>query len=136
MPGGTRSEFEPEPARREAFAVDGIEQANVYGVEVKGHSGRAGMAALVTAGKQLDLEALHAHVHANLPAYARPLFLRLQEQTDTTGTFKFRKVDLVKQGFDPAKIEDPIYFDHPGEGRYVPLTEALRDAIESGELRV
>ena len=120
----------------EAFAFDGIEQANVYGVEVKGHSGRAGMAALVTAGKQLDLEALHAHVHANLPAYARPLFLRLQEQTDTTGTFKFRKVDLVKQGFDPAKIEDPIYFDHPGEGRYVPLTEALRDAIESGELRV
>ena len=42
----------------------------------------------------VDFDALHAHVHDSLPAYARPLFLRLQRQTDTTGTFKFRKVDL------------------------------------------
>ena len=120
----------------EAFTFDGIEQANVYGVEVKGHSGRAGMAALVTGEQPLDLDALHAHVHANLPSYARPLFLRLQEQTDTTGTFKFRKVDLVKEGFDPAKISDRILFDHPTENRYVPLTPELYAAILSGELRV
>ena len=94
------------------------------------------MAALVTGEQPLDLDALHAHVHANLPSYARPLFLRLQEQTDTTGTFKFRKVDLVKEGFDPAKISDRILFDHPTENRYVPLTPELYAAILSGELRV
>ncbi len=120
----------------EAFSFPGIEQANVYGVEVKGHSGRAGMAALVTGSAALDLAALHAHVHANLPSYARPLFLRLQEQTDTTGTFKFRKVDLVKEGFDPARITDRILFDHPTENAYVPLTPELYAAILSGELRV
>ena len=120
----------------EALAVDGVEQANVYGVEVAGHSGRAGMAALVVDRAKLDLDALHAHVHANLPAYARPLFLRLQQETDTTGTFKFRKVDLVKQGFDPSAIEDPIWFDHPQDGRYVPLTEELYEAIQTGALRV
>ncbi len=120
----------------EAFTFPGIEQANVYGVEVKGHSGRAGMAALVTDEQPLDLAALHAHVHANLPAYARPLFLRLQEQTDTTGTFKFRKVDLVKEGFDPAQISDRILFDHPTENAYVPLTPELYAAILSGDLRV
>jgi len=121
----------------EAFSFKGIEQANVYGVEVNGHSGRAGMAALVTeAAKGLDLEALHAHVHASLPAFARPLFLRLQQQTDTTGTFKFRKVDLVKDGFDPTKVEDTILLDHPGEGRYVPMTPQLYEAIQSGSLRV
>ncbi|MHA6287456.1 long-chain-acyl-CoA synthetase [Maricaulis sp. CAU 1757] len=119
-----------------AFNLDGIEQANVYGVEVKGHSGRAGMAALVTDPATLDLQALHSHVHEALPAYARPLFLRLQEQTDTTGTFKFRKVDLVKQGFDPAAVDDPILFDHPGEGRYVPMTSDLYQDIVSGKLRV
>jgi fatty-acyl-CoA synthase len=75
-------------------------------------------------------------VHDSLPAYARPLFLRLQRQTDTTGTFKFRKVDLVKQGFDPSAIEDPIWFDHPGEGRYVPLTPELYAAIQAGDIRV
>lgn len=120
----------------EAFSVDGIEQANVYGVEVKGHSGRAGMAALVLAEGEVDFDALHAHVHATLPAFARPLFLRLQRQTDTTGTFKFRKVDLVKEGFDPAKISDTILFDHPVEKRYVPLTPELYEQIQSGALRV
>ena len=120
----------------EAFSVAGIEQANVYGVEVEGHSGRAGMAALVLAGDDLDFDALHAHVHAELPHFARPLFLRLQRQTDTTGTFKFRKVDLVKEGFDPSVIEDTILFDHPGEGRYVELTPDLYKQIQSGALRV
>ena len=120
----------------EAFSVDGIEQANVYGVEVEGHSGRAGMAALVLAGDDLDFDALHAHVHAELPHFARPLFLRLQRQTDTTGTFKFRKVDLVKEGFDPSVIGDTILFDHPGEGRYVELTPDLYKQIQSGALRV
>lgn len=120
----------------EALAVPGIEQANVYGVEVGNQAGRAGMAALVTDGGALDLDALHAHVHERLPAYARPLFLRMQEQTDTTGTFKFRKVDLVRQGFDPAAIGDPIWFDHPGENRYVPLTPELYAQIQSGALRV
>ncbi|MAC90807.1 MAG: long-chain-acyl-CoA synthetase, partial [Maricaulis sp.] len=84
----------------------------------------------------LDLDALHAHVHDSLPAFARPLFLRLQQQTDTTGTFKFRKVDLVKDGFDPARVDDTILLDHPGEGRYVPMTPQLYEAIQSGSLRV
>ncbi|WP_300544738.1 long-chain-acyl-CoA synthetase [Maricaulis sp.] len=120
----------------EALAVDGVEQANVYGVEVAGYPGRAGMAALVANDTALDLDMLRAHVHDSLPAYARPLFLRLQRQTDTTGTFKFRKVDLVKQGFDPSAIGDPIWFDHPGEGRYVPLTPELYAAIQAGDIRV
>ncbi|WP_291841468.1 long-chain-acyl-CoA synthetase [Maricaulis sp.] len=121
----------------EALAFDRVEQANVYGVEVNGHSGRAGMAALVIdAARPVDLEALHTHVHKALPAYARPLFLRLQPHTDTTGTFKFRKVDLVKDGFDPARVSDPILLDHPGEGRYVPLTPELYQAVQSGSLRV
>ena len=94
------------------------------------------MAALVLSDGGVDFDALHAHVHAELPAYARPLFLRLQPQTDTTGTFKFRKVDLVKEGFDPAAISDTILFDHPGEGRYVTLTPELYEQIQSGALRV
>ena len=120
----------------EALVFPGIEQANVYGVEVDGHSGRAGMAALVTGDNPIDLVALHAHVHAALPSFARPLFLRLQQQTDTTGTFKFRKVDLVKEGFDPDQVSDPILLDHPGEGRYVPMTAELYAEIQSGTLRV
>lgn len=120
----------------EALSFDGIEQANVYGVEVEGHSGRAGMAALVAKAGQIDLEALREHIHDALPTFARPLFLRLQEQGDTTGTFKLRKVDLVKDGFDPKKITDPLYFDHPTIGKYVRLTQELYEQIVGGKLRV
>ena len=120
----------------EALAFPGIEQANVYGVEVKGHSGRAGMAALVADPEAVDLAALRAQVHDRLPAYAQPLFLRFQNQTDTTGTFKFRKVDLVKQGFDPDQIADPLFFDDPEAGAYIPLTASLYRDIVEGRKRV
>ncbi len=113
----------------------GVIEANVYGVKVGDLDGRAGMAAL-TLDDGVDLNPLHSHICAQLPAYARPLFLRLQPQIETTGTFKYRKVELVKQGFNPAEIADPIYFDHPGEKRFVRLDAALYAAIQAGAFRL
>lgn len=113
----------------------GITEANVYGVKVGALDGRAGMAA-ISAGPDLDLVALHDYVEKNLPSFARPLFLRLQQQIDTTGTFKYRKVDLVKEGYDPAQTHDPILFDHPLEKRYVAMTPGLREQIESGVFKL
>src|SRR5437899_2554999 len=56
----------------------GVTEANVYGVEVPGEDGRAGMAALVLAGNaRFDAAALYAHAERHLPAYARPAFVRL-----------------------------------------------------------
>ncbi len=115
-----------------------VVQANVYGVEVADYSGKAGMVALV-AEEGLDLNALHAHVHKELPHYARPLFLRLSKETqdeNTTGTFKLKKTDLVKQGWDPELIADPVFFDDPDQDGYVPLTAEMRAQILSGEKRV
>ena len=113
----------------------GIKDANVYGVRVGSLDGRAGMAALVTED-EIDLEALHAHVESQLPRYARPVFLRLQQEIEITGTFKQRKVDLVKQGFDPDEISDPIYFDDPRTATYVPIDGPLARAIEKGEIKL
>jgi len=113
-------------------------QANVYGVEVADHSGKAGMAALIIEDG-FDLDALHAHVHRELPHYARPLFIRLHREEPaehTTGTFKLKKNDLVKEGWDPETITDPLYFDDPDASAYVKLTSELRRQIESGEKRV
>ena len=54
----------------------------------------------------------HAGPHsANLPEYAQPLFLRIKKELDVTGTFKQRKMDLVKEGFDPSRITDDLYFN-------------------------
>ena len=113
----------------------GVRDANVYGVAVPGYEGRAGMAALV-ADKDLDLEALARHVSAHLPAYARPLFLRLQEEPAVTMTFKQKKVELVGQGFDPSVIDDPLYFNDLEAGAFAPLDATLHARIRNGEIRL
>jgi len=115
--------------------VSGVEEANVYGVEIAGTDGRAGMAALVTTDA-FDLDAFGRKVEQELAAYARPLFVRLLPQMEITGTFKHRKVDLVKDGFDPKGVEDPIYYRDPERGGYVPLDALAFDRIAQGEIRV
>ena len=101
----------------------GIREANVYGVQVPGADGRAGMAALV-ADAGLDLIGLADHVARQLPAYAVPVFLRLQPQIEITGTFKHRKVELAREGFDPALTSDPLFMRDGATGRYLPLDAA------------
>lgn len=114
---------------------DGIQEANVYGVSVPGADGRAGMAAIVCKGDP-DMAALYRHVTANLPAYARPMFLRLQEQMDTTGTFKHRKVDLVKDGFDPSQVDAPLFLLDDETAAYVPLDQAMYKRVQAGQVRI
>ena len=112
----------------------GIREANVYGVEVAGREGRAGMAAIVcTPG--FDLAALHAYVAARLPDYARPLFLRVCETIEVTATFKQKKNGLAREGFDPDGIAHEMFFDDPRAKAYVPLDRALYRAIVSGGVR-
>jgi fatty-acyl-CoA synthase len=113
----------------------GIKEANVYGVTIGGREGRAGMAALVVDGN-LDLAAFRAHVTTHLPDYARPLFLRIQSEIDVTATFKQKKVDLVRQGFDPTSTGDPIYFNDPASQSFVRLDKGLYEQLQAGEVRV
>jgi fatty-acyl-CoA synthase len=116
-----------------AFA--GIHEANVYGVEVPGREGRAGMAAIVCE-QDLNLADLRSYLAAHLPDYARPLFLRIRGEIDATATFKQRKIALVKDGFDPANIVDTLFFDDPRRGAYVGLDSALYGEIISGKVRL
>jgi fatty-acyl-CoA synthase len=113
----------------------GIKEANVYGVRVPGSDGKAGMAALVV-DDEFDLEGFSRHVVRQLPAYARPLFLRIQREIEATSTFKQRKLDLVKEGFDPAGIADPLFFLHPDSQSYVGLDDGLHAGICSGKVRL
>ena len=113
---------------------DGIKEANVYGVRIPNMEGRAGMASLVVE-EGIDLKRLKTHIADALPEYARPLFLRLRQEIDTTSTLKHRKLDLVEHGFDPAVVVEPLYFANPEVGEYVPLDEDLFHQIRSGRFR-
>jgi fatty-acyl-CoA synthase len=114
--------------------IPGVRDGVVFGIEIPGSDGRAGMAALVVA-PPFDLTAFRAAVQARLPRYARPVFLRLLAAVEATGTFKPRKQDLAAAGFDPARIQDPLYVDAPGAEAYVPLDSALHEAIAAGRIR-
>lgn len=117
-------------------AFPGVEDAVVYGVEIPGTDGRCGMAALRLApGQALDGKALAEHLDRELPAYAVPLFLRLLQQVETTGTFKYKKADLKSAGFDPRQVGEALFVRLPGEVDYRLLDEEVFGAIQRGEHR-
>jgi len=112
----------------------GITEASVYGIAVPHIEGAAGMAALVVNGA-VDFPELRKHLASRLPPYARPLFLRLKEHIEVTGTFKHNKTVLAREGFDLAIVRDPIYLDDPTQETYVPLDTALYGRIATGKMR-
>uniref|UniRef100_A0A8C1XTH9 long-chain-fatty-acid--CoA ligase n=1 Tax=Cyprinus carpio TaxID=7962 RepID=A0A8C1XTH9_CYPCA len=117
--------------------VDFIQEANVYGVQVPGNEGRAGMAAVIVRPEcRFDGKKLFSHVLRELPSYARPLFIRLQESLEMTSTFKQQKFSLVESGFDPCSISEPLFFLDYTEKSYIPLTSSIYDSIVSGQKKV
>lgn len=118
--------------------IDEVDQAVVYGVQVPNADGRAGMAAITFHGDmdQFDGKKLAAALTSHLPAYAVPVFLRVRDEHEITGTFKNRKVELKKAGFDPEQSEDPLYFLDSGQNAYVALTTELFQKIQQGEIRL
>ena len=114
--------------------IPGVKEATVYGVKVADMDGRAGMASLVT-GPEFDIRTLAEKVDAEIPPYARPVFIRLQPEIEITGTFKYRKMDLVEEGFDPGVVRQPIYVRDPAKG-YVKVTKSVFEKVMTGTMRV
>ncbi len=111
----------------------GVKEVIAYGVPVPGAEGKAGMVTLVIEGK-FSAKAFAEYADAQLPHYARPVFVRIAKTLETTGTFKYRKVDLVAEGFDPARAS-PVYV-RGGKSGYQKLTAEGFEAIQSGQNRL
>jgi len=114
---------------------DGVKEADVYGVAIPGTDGRAGMATIVADDRRLDLAAFRAHLVDHLPDHARPLFLRVRDHLPVTATFKHTKSALVREGYDPAAIDDALYFDDRERQAFIPLDTALYRRIHNGQLQ-
>jgi fatty-acyl-CoA synthase len=116
-------------------AFPGVKHANVYGVSIPATDGRAGMATVVTED-ELDLAGLRKHLVNRLPAYARPLFLRIRHDIELTGTFKYSKTDLVRQGYDPVASNDALYFYNQESETFTRLDQELYNRIQIGGVRL
>ncbi|KAK7115985.1 long-chain fatty acid transport protein 2-like [Littorina saxatilis] len=115
---------------------DFIHDANIYGVRIPGHDGRAGMAALtLNEGERITperLKEIYKVCEDDLPSYSRPLFLRILPDAVLTGTFKQQKVELVKQGYDPTQVKDDLYYLDAKNKTYRPLTpQGLASFLQS-----
>jgi citronellyl-CoA synthetase len=114
-----------------------ISETVVYGVEIPDTNGRAGMASIRIDCEESDFnfKSLLSHLQQELPHYAIPVFIRISEGMETTGTFKHKKAPLKDAGFDLNKQDNPVYVWLPKADSYVPLTNDIQKDIESGEYR-
>lgn len=112
----------------------GVREIIAYGVPTPGYDGKAGMVAIVPEGR-FNAKAFSDYADQELPAYARPVFVRLIKAVDTTGTFKYRKVDLVAEGYDPDKVDGQLYV-RGGKNGYQKLTPKALTDVTSGATRL
>jgi fatty-acyl-CoA synthase len=113
----------------------GVHLVSVYGVQVPNTEGRVGMAALqMEEGRAFEPAAFYRFAGEMLPVYAVPAFVRLVGEMDITGTFKLRKVELQRQGFDPQQVQGALYYLDRRQGSYVPLDAAAFQGISGGQI--
>lgn len=113
-----------------------VVEAVVYGVEVPNTDGRAGMASVILAqGRRFNQIAFYHHLKRQLPDYAVPLFVRLGQQHEVTGTFKIMKNELKKQGFRLRHEQEKIYVLIDRTLGYQQLDADLLQQIDNGRVR-
>ena len=113
----------------------GVVDATTFGVAIPGADGRAGMVAVVV-DDGFDLADFRDHLSRRLPAYACPVVVRFCDVLDTTETFKQKKHQLVREGFDPRLVTDPLFFRDPKSGAYRPLDADSYARILDGSIRL
>lgn len=113
-----------------------VEEATVFGVEVPGTGGRAGMAAIqLKDGQEFDGKALAKAAYDKLPGYAVPLFVRVVDELAYTSTFKSQKVDLRKEGYGAGEhqVDDPIYVLAGRDEGYIEFYDEYPDEVKAGK---
>ncbi len=126
----------------------GIAEANVYGVLVPNHEGRACCAAIHLdpnhKGAAVDWNDLLKYMRARLPRYAVPVFLRIVKASTHIHNHKQNKVPLRKEGVDPKLVgtemkegkDDVLLWAPPKGDSYVPFTEKDWERLERKEARL
>jgi fatty-acyl-CoA synthase len=113
----------------------GVIDATTYGVAVEGADGRAGMAAIVI-GAGFDFSEFRDHLARRLPPYACPVFVRISAALDNTETFKQKKQELIRVGFDPRHVADPLFFRDPKSGDFRTLDADSYARLSEGTIRL
>ena len=112
--------------------------ANVYGVELPNHDGRAGCVAIMF-NRDVDqglLSDVAGHVTQKLPRYAVPIFLRVTKELQTTGNNKQQKHVLRTEGVDPKRVaaKDRLFWLR--DGTYVEFRESDWEKLNAAAVKL
>lgn len=115
-----------------------VGEANVYGVLVPQHDGRAGCAAIpAEEAQKLDFRLLAHVARKSLPKFAVPLFIRIVPTMEQTGTVKQQKVQLRNQGIEHDKCgSDRLYWLPPNADAYEPFLPEHYKSLQAGKVRL
>lgn len=123
----------------------GVVEANVYGVVVPNHEGRAGCAAIQTADDaRFDFAEFARYTRATLPRHAVPVFLRLVKASSHINNHKQNKVPLRQEGVDPTlkgtKVKtgatDQFLYLAPGAETYTEFGQKQWDELLAQRARL
>lgn len=106
----------------------------VYGIEIPNHEGKAGMAAILfdpTFGFNPD--EISRFVIQALPKYSIPIFIRIRDHLEVTGSNKIRKSNLRKEGYNINEIKEPLYIWDFSERIYTQFDTSKHQAIIKGK---
>jgi len=106
-------------------------------VGIPNTDGKAGMAALKLDEKvEFDIDQFSRFVDDNLPFYSRPVFLRIIEELEFTGTHKLRKVNFRKEGYNIEIIKEPIFYWDNSAKKYKAFGKIEYQNLRENKLRI
>jgi citronellyl-CoA synthetase len=115
----------------------GVSSSAVYGINIPGSDGKAGMAAIIKDENiPLDISKLAGHLKERLPKYAIPLFVRFVPDFEWTATHKIKKTKLKTEGYDPSQVKEEIYVLLPGSESYVALNNEIYRDMMAGKYKL
>ena len=86
---------------------------------------------------QVNIDQVYGMINKSLPPYACPVFFRVtRSELEKTSTYKFKKVKLREQAYDPAKCagDQLFYFDGKVKN-FAPLTAEVFASIQDRKIR-
>ncbi|XP_015784455.1 long-chain fatty acid transport protein 4-like [Tetranychus urticae] len=108
----------------------------VFGVDIPGCEGKAGMVAILETEKGLDLDNFLHKMHKVLPSFSIPVIVRIVSQMETTGTFKLTKTKFCSEGYNPQVVKDPLYVLDFSKDKYIRIDENVYNDILTSKLRI
>ncbi|MFX1452874.1 MAG: AMP-binding protein, partial [Promethearchaeota archaeon] len=109
----------------------------VYGVSIPNMSGKAGMAAIkLDPAINFEIDRFSRFIDESLPRYSIPIFIRISDELELTGSLKIKKFNLRKEGYNLELLQDPLFFWDSSVKKYVPFNNSIHKEILDGKLKM